>query len=351
MVARHDYDKLAEQGLRELLDVEHAIVWQEAQAKLADRQWESLPVPIDPHHLTTARRTLLARGVIEELLHPTRGGRKVSVLIPADRHRQERLVQDAAARKRLLQTRFITWASGSASTGAGVIGKAGEQVVHAALTAAAPYGYRLLNPVGGETRTLLGAPVPGGSLDNAAFQTTMDAAQLTPTGQYVVLIEVKNIREWIYPSAAELHQLLDKAAQLQQSHPDRRFLPVLVCRRQHDTAARMAHHLGFYVIATKRQYVPPSLAGPDLDAVRAGLGYDLEPWDERPPPAMVQHFSTTLQGVAERTASRWPTTAATLGDYFTTLRDARLPGAERTDLVAGLREDAIAALGPPTRSW
>jgi hypothetical protein len=93
-------------------------------------------------------------------------------------------------------------------------------VVHAALTAAAPYGYRLLNPVGGETRTLLGAPVPGGSLDNAAFLTTMDAAQLTPTGQYVVLIEVKNIREWIYPSAAELLNLF-------------RDLTVYIARRTH----------------------------------------------------------------------------------------------------------------------
>jgi hypothetical protein len=261
------------------------------------------------------------------------------------------MVQDAAARKRLLQTRFVTWASGSAATGTGVIGKAGEQVVHAALTAAAPYGYRLINPVGGEARVLLGSPVPGGPLDNAAFLTTMDSAQLIPTGQYVALIEVKNIREWIYPPAPELHQLLDKAARLQQNHPDRHFLPVLVCRRQHTLTAHMAEHLGFYVIATKRQYVPASLAGPDLDAVRTGLGYDLEPWDERAPPAMVRHFSTTLQGVADRTASRWHNSAVALADHFAALRNTGLSAAERTARIEELRIGAVSALGPPAYTW
>ena len=349
MVARHDYDQLAERGLRELLAVEHAIVWSEAQAKLADRCWESLPVPVDPHHLTTARHQLIGQGVIEQSVSRTRGGRNIPILVPADKQGRTRRIADASARKRLLQTRYVTWASGSASTGAGVIGAAGEHVVHAALTVAAPYGYRLINPNSGQVQSILGGPVPGGAVDNAAFLTTMDAQQLMPTGQYVVLVEVKNLREWIYPGAAELHQLLDKAARLQALHPERALLPVLVCRRAHTITARMAEHLGFYVISTKRQYVPPSLAGPELDEVRAELGYDLKPWPDVPPPAMVKHFSTTLQGVAERTATRWRISASQLGPYFAQLRDPRLH--DRPEVTETLRQAAAGLLGVPRYAW
>jgi hypothetical protein len=177
----------------------------------------------------------------------------------------------------------------------------------------------------------------------------MDAEQLTPTGQYVVLIEVKNIREWIYPGTAELHQLLDKAARIQQLHPTRRLLPVLVCRRAHTITARMGEHLGFYVISTKRQYVPPSIVGTELDEVRDELGYELEAWPEIPPPAMVKHFSTTLQGVAERTAERWSISAQALGHYFATLRDERLK--DRSDVAESMRAAAAVQHGPPAYSW
>src|SRR5690606_18548316 len=127
-------------------------------------------------------------------------------------------------------TRFLTWASGSSTAGVGVIGKAGEDVVHAALTAASPYGYRLLNPANGEVRRMLGRDLSFGSLDNAAVLTTLNLEEFTPTGQYIVAVEVKNIRSWIYRSTVELYQLLYKAAQLQLDHPTHRFVPVFVCR-------------------------------------------------------------------------------------------------------------------------
>ncbi|MFG1709855.1 hypothetical protein ACFLIM_42490 [Nonomuraea sp. M3C6] len=40
---------------------------------------------------------------------------------------------------------------------------------------------------------------------------------------------------------------------MQIAHPQRAFLPVLVRRQAHYLTNRMAQHMGFYVISTKRQ--------------------------------------------------------------------------------------------------
>ncbi len=85
---------------------------------------------------------------------------------------------------------------------------------------------------------------------------------LTPAGEMRgvpaigVPIEVKNVREWIYPHAQELHQLLFKAAVVKQQLPDVRIDPLLVCRRAHITTMFMAKRLGFFVAETKRHYFP-----------------------------------------------------------------------------------------------
>lgn len=335
------YVTLGMQGIMDLLAEQHAVVWLEIEAKLADRRWETLPSPIQPHILTTARHRLIEDGAIEQIAQTTRGGRSVAVIVPTDTRRRRRKIQDAAARKRLLQTRFLTWSSGSKETGHGVLGPAGERAVHDALTAAAVHGYRLFNPSNGQVTAIFGAPVPGGSLDNAALLSAIDPRTFTPTGQYVVPVEVKNVRSWIYPGTQELHQLLDKSARLQVAHPDRHFLPVLVCRRSHVTTTWMAQKLGFYVINTKTQTAPASLAGDDLEEVRTELGYtDLKPYEGTPHPALVNHFATTLQSVAERTAERWHQAAHEFGHYFRALNDKKLRNAERHRLTAEL-QDAI----------
>jgi hypothetical protein len=328
-VPRHDYVALGEQGIRDLLAREHAALWTEIEAKIAEQQWPGLPAKVEPHHLTTAKHRLVDSNTIETTIAATRGGRKVRVIVPTDQRLRKRAVIDAAARKRLLQTRFLTWASGSAGTGSGVIGKAGEAVTHAGLLAAAPYGYRLFNPTSGQVTRLLDRDLTFGSLDNAAILTTMDTRRAVPTGQYLLVVEVKNIRSWIYRSTAELYQLLYKAARLQLDNPERRLLPVLVCRRAQYMTNQMAEALGFYVIATKRQYVPASLAADDVAEVNGELGYDLEAVPETPPPAMVKHFRSTLQGVAARTAARWSISAQALIDEFQALRDPRLIGSAR----------------------
>jgi hypothetical protein len=114
----------------------------------------------------------------------------------------------------------------------------------------------------------------------------------------------------------------------------------------------MAEHLGFYAISTKRQYVPAALAGTaELAEVVDELGYQLEPLPDVPPPALVRHFTTTLQSVAARTADRWRASAEHLADLFTSLRNDRVRHDERTGLLHRLRETAADVHGDPHHSW
>src|SRR4051812_35312785 len=87
-----------------LLEREHAAVWPEIEAKLAEG-----PGRVDPHHLTTARTRLLSNLTIEVVTAPTRGGTAVAVFGLRDRIGRQRAFEDAAARKRLLYTRYINW--------------------------------------------------------------------------------------------------------------------------------------------------------------------------------------------------------------------------------------------------
>lgn len=263
--SREQYVTLAEEAVLDLLRKEHAAVRPEIEWKIADRQWPTAPCPIDPHHITTALQRLIKRGQIARVKARTRGGRTVPLLQPTETAGRTRKIEAAAARKRLLHTRYLSWATGTSAgtSGKGVIGAAGEAVVHHSLRSS--NGYTLIQPAGGDIRTFLGEQVQGGALDNAAWLLALNPTTHFIQGTYAVPIEVKNVQQWIYPDSKLLHQLLYKASMLQHRHRNIRFVPVLVCRRAHYLTNVMAVDLGFYVISTKRQYIRLVAVGGDND--------------------------------------------------------------------------------------
>lgn len=172
------YEELAYEAIQELVDREHAVVWHEVEARLADHPLPGQAHPINPHHLSNARRQLIDDDVIEEVTGTTKGGREITVLGFRNRYRRETAFDRAARRKRLLETRYLSWAGGGAETNA--IGTGGELVSHASLAEAAAkgIGYRLLSE-GREVRQLLGAPIPGGPIDDAAMLIGSDLTDPT----------------------------------------------------------------------------------------------------------------------------------------------------------------------------
>jgi hypothetical protein len=341
-VVSRDYQALAVRAIRGILEQEHAVVWNEVEARASERSWADLPSRIDPHHLTNARRAMTNEDELLSTAEPTKGGRIIEVHYLADAGK--RTVQDAASRKRLLQARFLGWAKGTKRHPRGLVGGAGEAVTAASMRAAASVGYQLLPQKGGEVAEVFGKRVIGGPLDNGAHLIVMEGD--LPTGVVTVLVEVKNVREWLYPIAVENYQLLYKAAQMQVDNPTRSIVPVLVCRRGHKTLFRMAKSFGFYVIDSHRQFLTPSADINDdhLREVQRELAYsDLVKTDSEDD-LITKHFRSYLPREARAFAERWAATAPALVEEFRALRVPGHPG-DRAREMENLRILADERLG------
>ena len=274
------------------------------------------------------------------------GARKSPCYVPVDRRRKLRRVADAAARKRLLYARYMGWAK-TTDKRPSLVGRAGEEVAHASLLAAANVGYNI-QPGIGSVRRLLGMDVPGGPLDLGAHLITLSDGVPGPT--VTLAIEAKNIREWIYPQAPEIFQLLDKASQLQLA-TGAPVLPVLVCRKAHYTAGMMAKQLGFFIAPANAQFI---LAHEEveerlLQEVRDELGFkDLEK-RPGPHPLLETYFTRSIPPRAFAMAQTFSGFAPIIAEFSYELRDEGLRGGARAFLMDQfcdrLTRETNAALG------
>lgn len=356
MATAEEWRAIAVASIERLLSTELAVTQREMEAKLSERK----AGPPDgrlrpqPHHLTSARQRLLQAGVLEQIKESTRGkDRTVTTysLAPGSKRAQR-----AAARKRLLQARYLSWGQQSSEWGeAAPIPAALERVIHASLLQAAPHGYHLLRPDGGEVDRIFGAKVPGGPLDNAAHYTGVGSDGM-PLAPVTMPIEAKNLREWVYPQTQELYQLLDKSARLQQARPTARLMPLLVCRQMHPLAGVMAKQMGFHIIPTWRQYVRPVVTRYDetaqrkFEEVRDELGYNLEPHEDAVE-QMVNQFTKTLPKRTEEASQRWAAICARedVIEHLHQLRDDQLMYAERREVIAELGQAVGEVLGEEAR--
>ncbi|WP_280357499.1 hypothetical protein [Nocardia otitidiscaviarum] len=330
----------ARTALLELLENELAVVWSEAEAKLgAEVRGHRHPDAIYPHHLTTAKNELLAERKITATEGETRGGSEIQTFSPADTKRRTTRIRQAAQRKRLLMARFRGWAHGPKNSH-GQIGPAGEAAVRQALIASTNFA---LENSGGEVAEILGVKLKG-SLDAGGWLTLFGTNHV-PKGTACVALEVKNIRDFIYPNSHELYQVLDKAAHLQRERPDALVHPVLVCRRVNHTLFFMAYELGFKVVQTQRQYIRGVEIDP-LNEVRAELGFlDLTLLDPATPdPHLIKAFRQQIPKDADEYCERWRDSVLThnLDRYFPLLRNKNLRLYERADIVNELRASTAA---------
>jgi hypothetical protein len=246
-------------SLREFMDDNLAASKIELEAKLIDAHFDH--PPFEPAHLHDARKYLVSKGELIIDRSTTRGGGSPPILLTTDRNNRSRKVDDAAARKRLLMSRYYSYVQGGEDARSSLAGPAGELAFQAALTRAS-VGASIASLTRGmpSLPRVFGEDVPIGPMDNGFILQPLDKTTLTAIPPYGihVLVEVKNVREWIYPRTQELYQLLAKSARVQHAHPDQKVLPLLVCRKAHITTTFMAKELGFFVIQAGRQYLPES---------------------------------------------------------------------------------------------
>jgi hypothetical protein len=332
----------AQTALLRLLNAEHAVLWPEVEAKLADRPIPDFPRGINPHHLHNARRRLIVLQQIEEIAQTTKGGQSVLVLALRDRRLRQTSFARAAARKRALDAMYLKWTRSAGRKLPNAIGEGGEVVARASLDSAAAQGVGYL--VAQRTRLgvprLFGRDVPGGPLDDAAYLTALndDGRPIT----YTVTVEVKNLRHWIYPRHWEVFQLLDKAARLQTENPGERIIPVLICRRAQWLTFTMAGDLGFRVFYTGFQpiLIHSSVDPHQVKIINDELAYNLVQTAD-PQEKVVAAFVRSIPNDAQSISEKWVRSAPIVLNYSAELRQRDLSPLRRTILFQELREEMI----------
>ncbi|MYR05128.1 hypothetical protein GTV32_01720 [Gordonia sp. SID5947] len=249
-------------------------------------------------------------------------------------------------RKRALFRRYNSWASTKR-----FIGPAGESAVASSLVAS---GAMQLPNQGSEVAEVLGFRFDG-PLDNGGYLTVIAPDNPAAYTALYCPIEVKNVREWIYPHSSLLHQLPDKAAQLQEHVPDFSIHPILICRRCHYTTFFMAAtQLGFKVMELERQYLDSRAIRGDngdqhLSELRAELGMlDLVPLsadvESQGDKVLTKWFRTSLPKFAADAAAAWRRTVLDerLHDTFGLLRhEHEKDHGARNHVMAELRRRAV----------
>ncbi|EFG78291.1 hypothetical protein HMPREF0591_1815 [Mycobacterium parascrofulaceum ATCC BAA-614] len=251
VVSPAEYDARAAERIREIIATQHAALRRELESRIAEGYWSGSGQNINPHHVSNALRDLVQSGEMEWVTGQTRGGAQIEMLQPTNRAGRADRIDRAAARKRLLYGRYLGWASGTKRHPKGLIGPAGEAAVRAGILESG--AVLPTEPGAGAVARLLGLRLPG-PLDSAGV-TVPISDDGVPGDPVTLLFEVKNIRQWIYPSAPELYQLLAKGVLVQQARPDATVAPILVCRKAHVTTFYMAKQMGFMVIDMGRQFI------------------------------------------------------------------------------------------------
>lgn len=326
------------QSIRDLLDSEYAVVHAELEAKLAEGYFHESRRNIHPHNLTTALRHLSSSGLIHRDEKTTRGGRSIATIQPTWMRRSRTKIDRASRRKRLLYSRYESWAGGSKRHPRGLIGPAGE--ASARLGALESRVFIPSEPNNGEVSHLLGTRLSGPADMGGFLVPIKDNLPLPPI---CVLAEVKNIRSWIYPSSAELFQVLAKSAILQREHPDHPMVQILICRKAQYTTYFLAKSLGCFVIATESQSVG-NVDETHLLEVRNELGFgDLV--HGSPPSRIVARRLQQIGPSLPEFAQSWATAASDDAVFQAII------GARSRDNRARLRSvDRLRILGK-SRGW
>ena len=336
---RDEWIALAREVIVEILDDQLAVTPREIEARAANNTWPSAGgLRFDPDILTEARRELADEGLIHGTSQPTRGGRAIETWSRSDTKGKSTAVDRAAARKRLLTTRHISWSEGNPRNPKGLIGRAGEDVLHSLLSASDPY-----TNIQGDSEHVLDTPLVGGSVDAACFITVDSAGH---PDAMTAIMEIKNQRQWYYRSNPALHRFLAKAAHLQIANPDSSLVPVFISCWRHNSTFQLARLLGFYAIAYRVQYV---LDRAEIDPklfseVVTELGYDDLRRGTEPNTSFRHALQISLPRDARAIADRWSEAAHIVAPYSEQIRDSG-DQVEQTELVEALVEDVENALG------
>lgn len=308
-----------------------AFLWPEALAVLSETDWirshvfAGFPEAwfVDPIHLGAARTSLVKQGMLRQettLL----GGRFVTAYLWTEdltRYGRRTDIRSLASTKRRLYRRYLQWTGRTA-----LCGGHAEALVETALRSLTGRALWLPSTFRrGNVREVMGRPIAGGPLDAAGFWATDRDDPTKPFVPFVV--EVKNLRDSLYPWDNEVWDLLAKAS----AFPD--VVPVLVARRLHQMTFNMFKDLGALGTLLGNQVFSTAIDAEDFRRVTTGLSlHNAERSDaESVMPRLAAFFGRTGPEQASGFLERWKVAAGTVAQ-FTDLRRTDLPQKERRRL-------------------
>jgi hypothetical protein len=201
-------------------------------------------------------------------------------------------------------------------------GKALERVVYAAATQAGIY-------------TVLGTPdhppAQGFAINGYVLERECDHILIPKESSGPKLVvEDKNLREWLHPSAEEVWGVIGKALRVPHA------IPVLICRRMHYVGFPLFRRIGMLGWQVYKQFFSPDhVTEAQLEPYRNSdlLGFSDITTDLTPPDPLINFFSSTIPANIDEFAERFESNRALLTEFAITKRlDSSIPTPDRNRL-------------------
>jgi hypothetical protein len=283
------------------------------EARLSDFG-SNLNPRVDPHHLTTARKMLNLQ-VVSHKHVPLYSLPNIS---PSS-------VNNIIARKELLHQAFLNFTKDH------LCGDVAERIVFTSMTKALNLSI--------EPHTLGNVS----QIDNLTTTNPLDTyarvifTHNTAQRQVITIgIEIKNIREWIYPESVEIWKALKACIDLD-------CIPVIISRAFHYTAFTFFRDIGAFGHKTKHQYFSSTLwKDPLFTSLQKELYFrDMVRWKEdKPDPMVTSFFRDLLPQYISRTALNFKHNKQLIDKYAQgPLHDENTSIPDRSDLMRQFRED------------
>lgn len=287
-----DWAVYATRRLNSLLQTHSVCSTREMEARLSDFGIKTNP-RADPHHLTTARHNLNLQIVSSS-----------PVPLYALPNIEVDSVRDIISRKEHLHTAFNNFTRDE------LCGDIAEKVIFTCMEASQNLSLHR-HELGHVSR--IGNNTTSNPLDTYSFLPFLHSS-----GTYkvaVIGIEVKNIREWIYPDSVEIWKALKACLDLN-------CIPIIINRSFHFTSFPFFRDIGVLGHETNKQYFAYDLRkNSDFQAIKDELYFrDIVPWKVTKKgiklnPGVVKFFTTTVPRMIERTIERFELNKSLLLQY------------------------------------
>lgn len=258
-----EWEEEGRDAILALLSERLVVPWHEAEARIT-AGWGGF-ARVQPVQLNAARQQLVQNDqvVVEHTDHSP----PVATIRVPFRKGNKRQIERLRGERRKHYRKYLAWATDEASCG-----RAGERALVASLHAAASRAglYVPPQPLGGIDEINGVSLGERGPLDAFAHILNLDSA---PIAEVPLVVEVKNVHDWLYPWDRRVWMLLVKAAFLARTTP---VVPLLACATSAWQTLQMAKDVGFFVASFGTQLFSPTLIDPEeFEFVRDEFGLNV----------------------------------------------------------------------------